>query len=140
MNNREERRDRETGRALDVFRVADLLVSHAIETYGEEVDVIGYYGSYAQGVARATSDLDIFYIPADGKNPPVGRTFLVEGVLFDFWGIRWNTMQDFAIGRNRGWSLAPAIVHHAKLLFTRTEEQAAQFAALKQHVSGYATA
>ncbi len=118
----------------DVFRIARFLVSRAIKTHGTEIDLVGYYGSYAQGVARATSDLDIFYVPADGKNPPVGRTLLVEGILFDFWAIDWCTLEGFATGRSRGWAFAPAIVHHAKLLHTRSAEQAARFAALKQKV------
>jgi len=126
--------DSARGSALDVFHVADLLISRALAAHGEDIDIIAYYGSHAQGVAKDTSDLDIFYIPADGKNPPVGRTFLVEGVLFDFWPIGWDTMEGFATGRIRGWSFAPAIIHHARVLHARTEEQAARFAALKQKV------
>ena len=119
---------------IDVFQVADLLVSHAVETYGEEIDIVGYYGSHAQGTASDRSDLDIFYIPADGKNPPVNRAVLIDGILFDFWPITWDTMERFASGHARGWAHAPALVYHAKVLYSRSDTSAARLADLKQRV------
>ena len=54
---------------IDVFAVADVLVSHAVETWWEEIDVVAYYGSRARGDCREDPDLGIFYGGGWAANP-----------------------------------------------------------------------
>jgi predicted nucleotidyltransferase len=118
----------------DVFKVLDLFVAKVREQFAEEVDLIAYYGSRAQGTATASSDLDFFYVPAEGKNPPVGRTVLIDGILFDFWPIPWDRLEGFATGRTRPWTMAPGMVYHAKVAYKRSDEAEARLEALKQKI------
>jgi predicted nucleotidyltransferase len=119
---------------LDVFAVADLLIARAVNRYPDEIDLVAYYGSYAQGKAQAGSDLDIFYVPAESANPPVSRTVAIAGIMFDFWPIKWDVLEGMATGTIRGWALAPSLVYHAKALYRRSAQAVARLAALKQKV------
>ncbi|MGY8822950.1 MAG: hypothetical protein ACKVJG_03290 [Candidatus Latescibacterota bacterium] len=44
----------------DVFAVADLLIDDLKNNHCDEVDLVAYYGSHAQGVASEHSDLNFF--------------------------------------------------------------------------------
>ena len=53
--------------SLDVFKVANELVNRALRRHGRDTAIIAHYGSQATGTASVASDLDLFYIPVDGR-------------------------------------------------------------------------
>ncbi len=115
---------------MNVFDVAEVFVSHATERHGSDVGIIAYYGSYALGEASPTSDLDLIYIPEDGKAATLSACFLLEGVCFDFFPISWARAERFAIGAD-SWAVGPALIANAKVLYARSEADAERFSGLQ---------
>jgi hypothetical protein len=119
----------------DLFEIADLLVADAVAGCPGEISLIAYYGSHATGTATPKSDLDLFYVPVEGMNPDAARSFVVSGVTFDFWPISWETAERIADGTHREWAVAPSILANAVPLWSRSEEDVARLAALKDRIA-----
>ncbi|HZM40089.1 MAG TPA: nucleotidyltransferase domain-containing protein [Acidimicrobiales bacterium] len=102
--------------------VAEVLAAHVRERYPDDVDLVAYYGSWARGTATAESDIDIFYVPAEGRDPPLAQSLLVGGRLVDFWPLPWPKLRGFADGTARGWAFAPAVVADARPVYARSDE------------------
>lgn len=115
---------------VDVFQVAAVFVDHAIKAHGDEVGIIAYYGSYALGVASPTSDLDLIYIPDDGKATTLAACFILDDICFDFFPISWARAEGFATGRT-GWAVGPALIANAQVLYARAEADLDRFNRLK---------
>lgn len=68
----------------DVFKIADILVSHAKKVHSDDIGIIVFYGSHAKGTATPTSDLDIYYVPDEGKGRSLSTTFILDDLPYDF--------------------------------------------------------
>jgi hypothetical protein len=119
---------------IDVFKVAEIFISYAIKTYGDEVGIIAYYGSYATGTPSPTSDLDLIYIPDEGKAASLFTCFVVEGVCFDFFPISWERAERLATGQS-GWAVGPSMIGDAQVLYARSDADLARFDGLKARIA-----
>lgn len=120
----------------DVFRVAALLVEHAIARFPGQVAIIAYYGSHAKGTATASSDLDLFYIPDDGQAGALSSQFVYDGLPYDFWPISWAFAEDMANARpGRPWARAASLIADAKVLYARSPADRERFDALQRRVT-----
>ncbi len=118
----------------DVFAVADLLVDLVRRQAADDVALIVYYGSHATGTAGPRSDLDLYYIPDDGKGEALYRSIIFQECPFEFWGISWEFAGRIASGRHR-WAVAPSIIANAKILHARSPEDEARFATLQATIA-----
>lgn len=116
----------------DVFKIADILVGHAVEAHGGEICIVAYCGSYAKGVASPTSDLDIYFVPDDGKAASLGSQFVIDGLPYDFWGVPWSLLEGIVNGSSpRPWAVAASLVADTRVLYHRSQEDLERFNALK---------
>lgn len=119
----------------DVFAVADILVAHALAAHPGEIAIIAYYGSYAKGLASPTSDLDIFYIPDDGRAAGLSSQFVLDGLPYDFWPISWAFAENIANATSsRPWAVSASLIADARVLYHRSAEDMERFRGLQARV------
>jgi hypothetical protein len=120
----------------DVFKIADILVSHAVRAHKDEVALIVYGGSYAKGTASPSSDLDIYYIPDEGKAESLSSQFILDGLPYDFWGVPWKFAEDIANARSRRpWAVSASLIADTKVLYHRSQADLERFKALKARIA-----
>jgi hypothetical protein len=117
----------------NVFDVARVLVEHAVRTHGHEVGIIAYYGSHATGSASQSSDLDMFYIPDNGKASSLSSQFVFDGMPYDLWPLGWQRAERIASARQH-WAVAASIIAHAQVMYHRSEQDLDRFLALKKTI------
>lgn len=120
----------------DVFAIADILVAHAVQAHAGEIAIIAYYGSYANGLAAPTSDLDIFYIPDQGQARSLSSQFVIEGRPYDFWPVSWKLAEGIANATSeRPWVMAASLIADAQVLYQRSPADLARFQALQARIA-----
>lgn len=116
---------------INVFEVSDTILEHVRLNYAEEIAVIAYYGSYAQGTATVRSDLDFFFIPMTQKGYEASIQFIVDEISFDFWPISWERAERMASFQDS----KTTIIADSKLLYVRSEEDKERFMKLRNTIS-----
>lgn len=116
---------------VDVFEVAQLLVAHVRDD--PEVAVVASYGSHARGTATPSSDLDILFVADDPAATTKARTFILDGLPYDFWPVSWRFLEDIAGARGtRPWEVAASLVLDAKVLHARSAADRDRFEAIRE--------
>lgn len=115
---------------LNVMNVADTLVDHIKAHYPQEIAIVAYYGSYAQGTATERSDLDFYFIPASSKGYQASIQFILQDISFDFWPISWERAERMAAYQESKTS----IIADSILLYSRSDEDLARFRSLQQTI------
>jgi predicted nucleotidyltransferase len=116
---------------VDVFEVAELLVAHVRND--PAVAIVTYYGSHARGNASPSSDLDILFVADDPAATTKARTFILDGLPYDFWPVSWRFLEDIAEARGeRPWEVAASLVLDARVLHARSAADRDRFEAIQE--------
>lgn len=115
---------------LNVMDVAEALIHHIRRNFPEDIAIVAYYGSYAQGAATARSDLDFFFIPATPAGYQASIQFILRDIGFDFWPISWDRAERMAAYQEPNTS----IIADSKLLYCRSDEDLIRFNDLKDKI------
>ena len=116
---------------LNVFQVSETLVNHIRTNYPDDIAIIAYYGSYAQGTASKRSDLDFFFIPATSDGYRASIQFILDDISFDFWPISWERAERMASFEE----FQTTIIADCKLLYVRSDEDHDRFMKLRDMIS-----
>jgi hypothetical protein len=118
----------------DAFKIAEILASHAVSAHGDDIGIIAYYGSHAKGLATDASDLDIFYIPDEGKARTLNSQFVLDGLPYDFWPLSWARAEAIADAR-RDWAVSASLIADAKVLYHRSQSDLNRLNGLKGRIA-----
>jgi hypothetical protein len=116
---------------FNVFDVAEVLVNHIRTNSPEDIAIIAYYGSYAQGTATKRSDLDFFFIPATPDGYSASLQFVMNDISFDFWPISWERAERMASFEDP----FTTIIADCQLMYIRSNEDRTRFMKLRDYIS-----
>ncbi|OPA75179.1 hypothetical protein BVG16_21480 [Paenibacillus selenitireducens] len=115
----------------NILDVAHTLVRHIQTHYPDDIAIVAYYGSYAQGTATQRSDLDFFFISATSRGYDASLQFVLNDISFDFWPISWERAARMAAFEETNTS----IIADCKLLYVRSEEDRVRFLQLRDTIA-----
>lgn len=112
---------------MALIRAAELLIDKIEREYKEDVAVVVMMGSHLYGETHRLSDLDMYFVVNTPRGYELGRTFIIDGIGFDYWPISWERMERIASYEER----TTAIITEGKVLYYSSEEDLKRFEALK---------
>ena len=113
---------------MRLITAAEILIDKIKRDYKDDVAVVVMMGSHLYGETHRLSDLDLYFVVNTPRGFELGRTFIIEGIGFDFWPISWDRMERIANHDER----ITAIITEGKVLYYGSVEDLNRFNALKE--------
>jgi len=108
-------------------RVLDWAISKVQLEYRDDICLLVVYGSYVNGTEDSSSDVDFYFIPRTDRAYELGRTFIVEGIGYDLFPMRWERIEGLATLNE---SLTP-LLGNAEIVYSSSDEKRRRFKELQ---------
>ena len=119
---------------MDLMEVANSLIEKVKQDYNGDVSLINIYGSYHNNDAHKFSDLDLFLVPKTERGHNLGKTFILNGIGYDFWALSWERLE--RIAKHEEGSRY-SIITDGKVVYSNTEDDLVRFNKLKDIANGH---
>ena len=117
----------------DLMKMLNVFLEFIKEEYSQDVAIVAYYGSYANGTQHSKSDLDLFFIPSNKRGNELSNCIIYEGIGIDFFSIPWDRAERIA---NYEESFT-SIIADCKLLYYKSEKDRKRFLSLQKTIKSY---
>lgn len=108
-------------------RVLEWAASKVARDFKDDVAILAVYGSYVNGTSDELSDVDFFFIPKTERGLELSKTFIIEGVGFDLFPMRWARVEKLADFLE---PLAP-LLGDSRIAFASSAEDEQRFLSLR---------
>lgn len=112
---------------MNRIRAAEILIEKIKKDYIEDVAVVVIMGSTIYGETHHLSDLDLYYVVNTARGYELAKTFIIDGIGYDFWPISWERIERIANYEER----ITSIVTEGKVLYYGSDEDLKRFNEIK---------
>ncbi len=85
--------------------ILEVVLNKVKTDYKDDVSLVCCYGSYVNGTANKMSDIDFYYVPKTDRAYELTKSFILDGIGFDFWPLNWERLEAMATFDNTMVSL-----------------------------------
>ncbi len=115
----------------DLRPFVDILIEHARQVLGDDLELVIHYGSRTKDYAAPESDYDLSYVPSQGKQIWNNWTYLIDGVCIDFYPMQWEGLEGDANFEGHRTS----VIIDSRVLYHKSEAVLKRFRALRGRIS-----
>jgi len=112
----------------------DMLLGVIKERYPDDISLMIIYGSCVNGTAHEKSDLDMLFIPKTAHGRELARTFILDGIGYDLWGVDWSQLEQFASFDD----MRVSVLIDSELVYYATNEDKLRYQALVKEAKAIA--